>query len=278
MSAQSNSTAWPARGPARAALVLALFVGGCGLDEVEIPELSGPSELGTALKLTANPDVITADGFSTSLIQVQAFDNNGGPLAGRAIILTLADGSGRFADIGTLNATSGTLLRAAEATVVTGGNGVANAVYTAPARTDFTADNFISIAARPVGTDATGIAYRFVKIELKSAEPRLFPPGAGGSAPSCSFVVEAPQGSTTCSGPSTCTVKVNTGVLFQSTSVDSDGFIVRYDWYWGDGSPNTTSPDSNHIFRSTGSFTVTHRVTDNGGLASACTATITVGP
>jgi hypothetical protein len=220
--------------------------------------------------------VITADGFSTSLIQVEAFDQNGEPAAGRSVLLALADSTGNFADRGTLNAFNGARLRAAEAIVVTGANGVGQALYTSPPRTDFTADAFVTIAARPVGNDATGITYRSVKIELKSAEPRLFPINSGNALPTCSFVVEAPVGSTTCSGPTTCTVKRNTSVLFQTTSVDSDGFIVRYDWYFGDGSPNEDSPDTNHVFRITGPITVTHRVTDNNGGATACTGTITV--
>jgi hypothetical protein len=262
---------------ARAALALAIVMGGCNLNEVEVPELSGPSEIGTALRLTATPDVITADGFSTSLIQVQAFDQNGGALAGRSIVLALADNTTQaFADIGTLNATSGARLRAAEAIVVTGANGVAQAVYTAPARTDFTADSFVTVAARPVGTDATGIEYRFVKIELRSAEPRLFPQKEGNAAPTCNFVVEAPQGSTSCSGPMVCTVKVNTSVLFQDASSDGDGTIVRYEWFFQDGSNVEYAIDTNHVFRSTGVFGVVHRVTDNNGAATACTASITV--
>jgi hypothetical protein len=256
----------------------ALGSGGCGLDEETIPELSGPSVTGSNVKLTATPDVITADGFSSSLVQVQVFDQNGNPAAGRSVLLAIADGAGNFADIGTLYATNGTLLRAAEAVVVTGGNGIGQAVYTAPARTDFTADAYVTIAGREVGNDANGSVYRSVKIELKSAEPRLFPINPGNALPVCGFVVEAPVGSTTCSGPTTCTVKVNTSVLFQTTSVDSDGFIVRYEWYFGDGTNNEDSPDTNHPFRSVGTFTVTHRVTDNNGGASACTATITVAP
>jgi hypothetical protein len=275
MSMQRQTPRPRLRRTTQAALVLALLAGGCGLDEVTIPDPAGPSELGTALKITVSPDVLTADGFSTSLVQIQAFDQNGGALGGRAVLLSIIESGGNFVDLGTLNATNGSLLRAAEATVVTNGSGVATAVYTSPARTDFTADGFITIGARPVGNDATGIAYRTAKIELRSAEPKLFPPGSG-AGPTCNFVVEAPQGSTTCSGPTTCTVKVNTSVLFQDTSFDTDGIIVRYDWYWGDGSPNEDSPDSNHVFRTVGDFDVTHRVTDNTGLASACTAKISV--
>ena len=260
-----------------AAVVLAALMGGCGLDEIELPDLSGPSELGTAVDLDANPDIITADGFSTSLIVIKVFDQNGQPASGRTVVLALADNSGAFADIGTLNATTGARLRAAEATVVTGSNGQAQAIYTAPARTDATADQFITVVARPVGTDANGVVYRSVKIELKSAEPRLFPvPIGDNDAPTCSFIVEAPSGSTNCSDATTCTVKRNTGVLFQTTSFDPDGTIVRYEWFFQDGTSVVYAPDTNHVFGTTGTFGVVHRVTDNNGALSACTAAITV--
>ena len=265
------------RGSGVAALCAALTMGGCGLDKDKVPDLGGPSELSISLKLSASPDVLTADGFSTSLIQVQVFDQNGQTVAGRTVLLALATTSGSFVDLGSLYSPSGTLLRAAEATVVTGSNGIATAIYTAPPRTDFTANDGVRVDARLVGTDFNGAIYKFVAIELKSAEPKLFPPGTG-NAPTCTFVVEAPQGSTTCSSATTCTVKPNTSVLFQDTSFDSDGYILRYDWYFGDGSGNEDSPDTNHVFRASGTFTVTHRVTDNTGLASACTTTITVAP
>jgi hypothetical protein len=276
----TTSNASPRRPLARllsAGLLLIGALSGCDLSNPKVPELQGPSEQATAIDLDANPDVLTADGFSTSLIQVKVFDQDGRPAAGRTILLAIGDSTGNFVDLGSIYSPNGTLLRAAEATVVTNGNGLATAVYTAPARTDFTANGVVYVAARPVGTDANGIIYRSVQIELKSAEPKLFPP-TGGDEPVCNFVVEAPQGSTTCSSNNTCSVRVNTSVLFQDTSFDPDGFIVRYDWYWGDGSPNNDSPDTNHVFRSVGTFTVTHRVTDNSGFASACTADITVTP
>ena len=164
-----------ARGAAAACMLLALAHSGCGLDKQTIPDLSGPSELATAVNLSASPDVITADGFSTSLIQVQVFDQNGSPAGGRAILLAITDTSGNFVDLGAINSTSGSLLRAAEATVVTNSAGLATAIYTAPARTDFTANGKVVIKARPVATDANGVLYRSVTIELKSAEPKLFP-------------------------------------------------------------------------------------------------------
>jgi len=267
---------WQGRRASRAGVGLLVLCSACGLDDVTIPELSGPSGTALGVRLTVSPDVITADGFSTSLVQAEVFNENGAAASGQSILLAISDTSGRFADIGTLNATSGARLRAAEAVVVTGSNGIAQAIYTAPARTDATADQFVTIVARPVGTDASGVVYSKALVELKSAEPRLFPADPTNDAPNCSFVVEAPQGSTTCSDATTCSVKVNTGVLFQSTASDPDGTIVRYEWFFGDGTGVEYAPDQNHIFRTTDTFDVVHRVTDNNGALSACTAAITV--
>lgn len=250
------------------AVTAGLSFGACGMDDVDIPELSGPSTTGIQIRLEAVPDVITADGFSTSLIRITVYDQNGSPAAGRSVILALANSAGQFADLGTLYTPTGSLLRAAEATVVTDGSGRANAVYTAPPRTDFTADGSVTVQARAVGTDFNGDIYNFVRIELKSAEPRLF---AGQGA--CGFAMEAPRDAISCTDPFTCTVEVGASVLFQSTAS-----AVRYVWYWGDGTAAGDAPNENHVFRTAGVFTVTHIVTDALGGQSACSAEITVVP
>jgi hypothetical protein len=264
-----------------AAMVAGLFHASCGMDEVQVPALSGPSELGFSLKLDANPDVLTADGFSTALIVATARGPNSEPLPGRAILFAISSGAtGGFADIGTLyNASVTSRLRAAEATAVTGPDGVAQVIYTAPARTDATADTSVNVDARPVGTDFNGQIYRSVRIELKSAEPRLFP--VGGGTLTCNFAVEAPIGDATCTGGgagSQCTVKVGAQVLFQDASSAGPApiTIVRYEWFFGDGTGVNYDIDQNHVFRSAGQFTVTHRVTDSTGAQQACEATINV--
>ena len=89
------------RGGGVAALCAALTMGACGLDKDKIPDLGGPSELSISIKLSASPDVLTADGFSTALVQVQVFDQNGQTVAGRAVLLALSDASRQFADLGT---------------------------------------------------------------------------------------------------------------------------------------------------------------------------------
>lgn len=258
-------------GVAALSVALAMTMGACGVDKQKIPALGGPSELSIAIKLTASPDVLTADGFSTALVQVQVFDQNGQTVAGRAVLLALSNSDLQFADLGTLYSPSGSLLRAAEATVVTGANGVATAIYTAPPRTDFTADGRVTIQARLVGTDFNGTPSHFIAIELKSAEPRLFAGTTG-----CGFVVEAPRNAVTCSGSSgsqSCTVKVGSQVLFQSTAAG-----VRFTWFWGDGTPSGDGLNENHPFRTVGQFTVTQLVTAASGAQAACTAEIDVVP
>ena len=53
-----------AKCPAAAAAALLLLLSSCSLDEVEIPDIDGPSTYGLGLQLSASPDIIVADGFS----------------------------------------------------------------------------------------------------------------------------------------------------------------------------------------------------------------------
>jgi PKD domain-containing protein/invasin-like protein len=257
------------RAPAGLALGVLLALGGCGLDEVQIPDLEGPSELGLSITLTADPDIVVADGFSTSVIRATVRDQNGKPVTSRDIFFAISDESGTFADIGILRSSNGP---GTGATVRTDGQGVAQVIYESPVRTDFTAQSSVLVSARAVGSDFNGQIYRTVRIELRSAEPRLFPPRAGNAPPTCGFVVEATSGS--CQGvPQVCTVRANSTVLFQTTSSDSDGTIVRYQWFFGDGTVSY-APDTNHVFRTPDTYTVTHLVTDNNGGQAACGTTL----
>jgi PKD repeat protein len=59
-------------------------------------------------------------------------------------------------------------------------------------------------------------------------------------------------------------------------SNDPDGTIVAYEWNFGDGSPVVSAPSASHTYTSAGNFTATLRVTDNSGLTSAQSTTISV--
>ena len=240
-----------------------LVFGGCGLDKVEVPPLDGPAELALSLKLTASPDLLVADGLSTASIQAQVRGPNGEALANRDIFFAITDEEGHAADIGELRSGSrlgtGTGVRER-----TNSQGIAQAIYESPVRTDATANQTVLITARPIGDDANASVYRSVRIELRSAEPRLFPAVPNNTAPTCNFAIETPMG-----------MRTNVSILFQNTSSDADGTIIRYEWFFGDGLQGD-APDQNHVFRLPGIYTVTLVVTDDDGRQSACAVNMTI--
>src|SRR6266446_6747559 len=118
-------------------LSLVLAHAGCGLHSVDIPELDGPSETGLSIFLAATPDLLVADGTSTSLVTATLRGPDGRPIAGRAVFFTIADSAGRFADIGSFPTSNGP---GTGVSVNTDGAGVARVTYQAPVRTDATAN------------------------------------------------------------------------------------------------------------------------------------------
>jgi hypothetical protein len=274
MTRKDSRVLWDSRVWAGAVLGL-LVASGCGLDEVNIPNVEGPSTLAQALTLTVTPDVITADGLSTAFVQPELRDQNGQPLPDRAIFFATADELGRFADIGLFFDLNGNRLGATDAIIRTNGNGVAQLIYLAPPRTDATANQTMLITARPVGTDANGAFYRSVRLELRSAEPRIFPqvplctqqgappPPLCNNPPSGTFIFEAPDG-----------FKAGRSILFQATCADVDGTIVRYEWFFGDGTGPVYFPDTNHVFKFPGTYTVQLRCTDDDGAQGVGTTTL----
>jgi hypothetical protein len=105
-----------------------------------------------------------------------------------------------------------------------------------------------------VGNDAFGAVYRTVLIELKSAEPRMFPQVPQDDF-NCSFTVE----------PSIGEYHVNEVISFQSTASDPDGKpIIRYEWDFGDGG-RAVSPDAAHVYTIPDTYTVVHACTNADG-------------
>src|SRR5262245_35850050 len=77
------------RGLALGGLALVVAMNGCGLNEVDVPPLIGPSEAGLSLDLRANPDTISADGVSQSVVRIVARDQNGRPAPNRQLSVQL---------------------------------------------------------------------------------------------------------------------------------------------------------------------------------------------
>jgi PKD repeat protein len=236
------------------------MLGGCSTSKQSIPGLTGPSELGLAITLTATPDILTADGVSKAVVQAVVHDQNGHLKAGQPIFFSVSDQSGNlitpvFADIGGLNTSS----------AVSGPDGTAQVIYTAPYRTDFTGNGKVLVTARPISGDANGQIYRTTTVELHTAEGRLFPPRSGNKAPNCDFAVQAPFG-----------FLVGQSILFQTTASDPDGFIVRYFWTFGDDGAPSDKPDVEHHYNVAGDYSVTQIVTDNNGAQAECDKKVTI--
>src|SRR5215213_8533988 len=83
----------------------------CTMTDTVAPPLAGPSEMSLSLAIAANPDVLSLDGSSQTLITIEARDTNGQLAPNIPLrIGILADG--HETDFGTVSAR----------TLVTGGN------------------------------------------------------------------------------------------------------------------------------------------------------------
>lgn len=139
--------------PAVGALIALLALNACELDKVKIPPLIGPSELGVSLYMSAQPDLLPADGVSVSAIVVTVRDPDGRPLPNRAIFFQL------FGD-GTLMGSGGIVGDGLQ--VVSDTNGGITLFYKAG-----TTPGIVTVTARPYGVDANAAVIRSVAIEVR---------------------------------------------------------------------------------------------------------------
>lgn len=224
---------------------------GCTMKKQDAPPLAGPSEFGVSLAMTATPDTITQDGASQSVINIIARDSHSQPIANLQLRLGMAVNGVSVSDFGRLSTQN----------LVTGSDGRATAVYTAPpAPPDLNdPEPIVSFVVTPVGTNFDNQWSRFVSI-------RLVRPGVA-QIPGAPFA----EFSYTPANPRPGTL-IHFDAQFSS---DPGGFIVSYEWDWGDGEQET-GITQNHDFTAAGSYPVTLTVTDNSGLRASRTRTITV--
>ena len=128
---------------ATAAGILAL-ASACTMKDQDAPPLAGPSEFSQSIAITVSPDVLPQDGASQSFITVTARDANSQPMR-NVTVRTETRVGGTPVDFGMLSARS----------VVTGSDGKATLVYTAPPSPAVSPDSFIvvDIVVTPFGTD-----------------------------------------------------------------------------------------------------------------------------
>jgi PKD repeat protein len=246
-----------ARGFRALTLLLAVAVAaGCTVKETNTPELSGPSELGLSLVMTANPDLLTQNGSSQAQIVVQALDPNGQPVRGVTIRFDVTQ-YGQVVDYGILSSK----------TAVTAADGRASVIYTAPVASLVSTDNganIVTVLATPVSTNFANAVSRAVDI-------RLVPPG----------IIVPPSDLLAGFDYSPKTPQVMTTVVFNAptctvgTTNCSAGSIAGYTWDFGDGSKGAGQVVS-HQFGNVGTYPVTLTVFDPLGRAASTTQIVTV--
>lgn len=127
-------------------VVAALFaVAGCAIEGQDAPDLSGPSELGLALGLTATPDFIATDGVST--IVATALSAQGVTMSGVALRLRVFNGGG------SLSATSG----------VTDASGRFSVTYFPP-----NGETLATIEVTPISDNAQSQVVRTVSVRVRN--------------------------------------------------------------------------------------------------------------
>src|SRR5215831_8063834 len=102
-------------------IVAAASLAACTVKQAEAPPMTGPSALALSVSITATPDSILQDGASQSSVVVTAIGPDGKPRSGLSVRLSMAV-NGVEQDFGTL----------AARTIVTGSDGKATTIYTAP--------------------------------------------------------------------------------------------------------------------------------------------------
>lgn len=236
--------------------VLLTSVVACTVHKQDTPSLTGPSEFDKSITLSVNPDVLSQDGQSQSVVSVDARDSNGQPLRNVPLRADVAVNGTVTTSLGQLSARS----------LVTDSNGHASVVYTAPTLPPGLpiAAGMIQILVTPQEADFGNSTPRAVTLNL------VVPPGVGGPVPSGSLVAKFTA------NPSTPTE--DQVVLFDaSTSTTTGAPIISYAWDFGDRRPGATGLTATHSYGDSGTFVATLRITDAVGGTATTSQSIIVG-
>ena len=238
-------------------IVLSALVSACTLKKQEEPDFAGPSEFGTSVVVTISPDILPQDGASQSLVTITARGPNGQPVPNVPLRAEIRV-DGTLMDFGRLSTRN----------VVTGSDGRATIVYTAPSAAGDGVDAFtvVEIVVTPVGTDFNNSASRSASMRLVPPNGPIAPPD--GMAPYFAFTPGSPQDNqvvlfTACNDPlRLCATAANP--------------IVSYSWNFGDGRTASGATVS-HQFAAPGTYLVMLTVTDGFGRSATTSQTMSVG-
>ncbi|MBI3492522.1 MAG: PKD domain-containing protein [Acidobacteria bacterium] len=255
-----STTLFRPLGAVAAALLVALVGGAaCTVHKTEAPSLTGPSEFALSVVVSAFPDSLNQDGASQSAIVVSVRDAYGQPKSG---VLFRADISvaGTIVDYGSLSAR----------TVVTGADGKASTVYTAPPAAANATFTTVSIVMTTIGSDSQTESHQAVTIRL--TPPGVILPVAG--APLAQFDVTPKNPSA--KSPVTFDGSASCGSMGNGNQCTTASQIVTYAWDFGDGS-TASGALASHTFALQQTYSVALTVTNDRGVSATSRQSIAVG-
>jgi hypothetical protein len=252
---------------ARAFRTLALLisavalVAGCSVKDAPAPSPTGPSELSLALTMAATPDTVTQDGSSQALVVVVARDVTGRAVANVPLRFDVMKDD-KIVDYGVLSTKTG----------LTGGDGRASVVYTAPATplvspTPVSTPSTVSVLATPTGANYANSVPRSVEIRLVPAGT-IYDPGTG---PVAAFKVDGtlmPSNVLSARSP-------GVPVVFDASVSASPAGLSSYAWDFGDGWTGA-GVAVQHIYTVGGTYYVRLTVTDQKGQTAWATYPVRV--
>lgn len=237
----------------------------CGLDATSPPPVTGPAELGLALRVTASPDVLPRDGVSTARVMVEARNARNRPIAGLGLRAEMIV-DGVIADVGQLSSKM----------AATDPDGRAHLTYTAPpgSEADDVDDgkDIVTISVMPIGDDYANAVGRVAHIRL--VPPGVVRPPAG--TPHVEFTVspttpeEGDLVQLDASASRDCPADPTSPA--DCTSAAS---LETFDWLFGDGASGT-GPRVTHHYAKAGGYVITLTITNDRGRSASATQTIEV--
>lgn len=221
-----------------AAMCAVTVLGACTVKEQSAPSLMGPSGAGLSVTLTASPAALPRDGSSQSTVTVVARDPSGAPVPGVRMLGNVSPG--------------GTALSQGEA--VTGADGAARFLLTAPVLSTVAANNQIVFWVTPLG----GLADDFWNASARPVSLGLIGP-SNATYPSPNFTTS----------PETPTAPAV--VVFDASSTTDEGvpcITCSYSW------TTSTGESADGIFASfeflaPGTYAVRLTVTDATGTTNS---------
>jgi PKD repeat protein len=238
----------------RATVVALVAVSACTMKKQEAPGLSGPSEFGTAITVTVTPDVITQDGASQSIVTATARGPNGEAIPNVPLRAEIRVNN-TPTDFGALSARN----------LVTGSDGRATVVYTAPAGpSGLSVDEFtvVEIGITPVGNNFGNSVTRFASLRLVPRGTIVVP---SNLQPAFTFSPTSPD--------------ERQSVLFDASlsTAPANNPIVSYTWDFDDGT-TASGRTVGHGFNAADTYIVTLTVSDALGRAAQVSQSLTVKP